>query len=227
MGVYGQTHTSNTQVRTTTTTTTRRLTQAFPCPVYPLVRTQRSPCWVNATLPAAQEVPAGEGSDDSARGPNTSGYRSPWRCLRCPTTRSRWAPRTTLYGARSLSTAQEGCGRLLSLRAGRRSGYSGAPWSRSPTQCRWSHCSSWSSRRWWFSWWTCSVPLISVLPSRLSRCPRLSVHPALHAQSSVHRRQRNNWWKYRRSYPFLLLCSGSVEQIVDIPASTRGVYGSL
>ena len=40
-----------------------------------------------------------------------------------------------------------GCGRLLSSRGGRRCGSSGTPWSRSPTRFRWSHCSSWSSRR--------------------------------------------------------------------------------
>ena len=35
------------------------------------------------------------------------------------------------------------------LRCCRRIGSSSAPQSRSSTQCRWSQCSSWSSRRWW------------------------------------------------------------------------------
>ena len=91
------------------------------------------------------------------------------------------------------------------LRCCRRSGFSGAPQSRSSTQCRWSHCSSWSSRRWWNSWWTFFHLSISVLLSRLSKCPRLWVHPALLAQSSVRRRRQNSWWKCRRATVTLLL----------------------
>ena len=48
---------------------------------------------------------------------------------------------------------------------------------------------------------------ISALPSRLSKCPRSCVHPALLAQSSVRRRRQNSWWKCRRLSSVLPCCS--------------------
>ena len=63
-------------------------------------------------------------------------------------------------------------------------------------------------RRWWNSWWTFFHLSISTLPSRLSKCPRSSVHHALLAQSSVRRRRWNSWWKCRRLYPIPLYFSG-------------------
>ena len=94
-----------------------------------------------------------------------------------------------------------------SLASGRRRGFCGALWSRSSTQCRWSRCSTTLSRRWWNSWWTCSLLSISALPSRLSKCPRSCVHAALLAQSSMCRRWRNSWWKCPRSCPSFLFSS--------------------
>ena len=64
------------------------------------------------------------------------------------------------------------------------------------------------SHTWWNSGWTSSHLSISALPSGLSMCPRSCVHPAQLAQSSVHRRRWNSWWKCRRPYPILLYCSG-------------------
>ena len=78
---------------------------------------------------------------------------------------SRWTP------GRTWVRHQPPGGQHHCLRCCRRSGFSGAPQSRSSTLCRWSQCSSWSSRRWWNSWWTFSHLSISVLPSRLSKYP--------------------------------------------------------
>ena len=89
-------------------------------------------------------------------------------------------------------------GRRLSWMCGGRGRFSSAPWSRSSILCLWSRCFTTLCRRWWNSWWTFLHLLISVLPSRLSRCPRSCVHHALLAQSSVRRRRQNSWWKCRR-----------------------------
>ena len=93
------------------------------------------------------------------------------------------------------------------LRCGRRSGFSGTPWSRSSTLCLWSRCFTTLCRRWWNSWWTFSHLSISVLPSRLSKYPESCVHPVLLALSSVRRRWRNSWWKCPRSCPSFLFSS--------------------
>ena len=124
---------------------------------------------------------------------------SPRRQVRCT---SRWTP------GRMTVPHLPPRGQHRCLRCCRRHGYSSAPWSRLSTLCRWSHCSMCLRRRWWNNWWTFLHLSISVLPSRLSKYPRLYVHPALLAQSSVRRRRQTSWWKCRRLSPILRYCSG-------------------
>ena len=100
-----------------------------------------------------------------------------------------------------------------------RSGYSGAPCSRSSTTplCRFSTI---LSRRWWYSRWKSFVSSFSVgrwLPSRrgtvrsswLSTCPRSRRTVLRRAWLTlyVNRRWWNSWWKCRRWFPFRR-CSG-------------------
>ena len=61
----------------------------------------------------------------------------------------RWTP------GRTWVRHQPPGGQHRCFRCGRKSRYSGAPQSRSSTQCRWSQCCSWSSRRRQTSWWRC------------------------------------------------------------------------
>ena len=68
----------------------------------------------------------------------------------------------------------------------------------SSTLCLWSRCFMTLCRRWWNSWWTFSHLSISLLPSRLTRCPRSCVHPAVLARFSGSRRRQNSWWMFRR-----------------------------
>ena len=87
---------------------------------------------------------------------------------------------------------------VLSLRAGRRSGCSGAPWRRSSTQCRWSRCSTALSRRWRNSRWTCSLLMISRFPSRVQKCPKSSSRTSRRDARVANRSRRNSWRKCRR-----------------------------
>ena len=103
------------------------------------------------------------------------------------------------------------------LRCCRTHGYSSAPWSILSTLCRWSHCSMCLRRRWWNNCWTFLHLSISMLPSRLSKCPRLCVHPALLAQSSVRRRRQTSWWKCRRLSPILRYYSGLWSRTLPFP----------
>ena len=48
-----------------------------------------------------------------------------------------------------------------------------------------------------------------LFPSRLSKCPRSCVHPALLAPSLVRRRRWDSWWKHLRSC-LLSMSSGSL-----------------
>ena len=116
-------------------------------------------------------VPAGEGSDDSARRPNTSGCRSLWPWLRSSPTlrtvlscrrRRRWCS-TTPYGDRS--HPEQGLARSTSLWATRacwsrlgslscRLGCSGTTWRTQVTSAPSCRYSLFLCRRWWTQCWS-------------------------------------------------------------------------
>ena len=90
-------------------------------------------------------------------------------------------------------------GLTASTRSGRRSGYSGAPWSRSSTTCRLSLFSTPPSRRWWTQWWTCGRSWTTLFlvgrPGRLPGCPGSLCAMPLRAPRSLSRRWWNSWWR--------------------------------
>ena len=101
------------------------------------------------------------------------------------------------------SPAECGQGRSRTLR--RRRGLSGTSWStglkRAPS-CR---SSMLQCRRVGTSWWKRSGTSIRTSPSRLSKCPRSRLHPAVLAGAGFPWcRRRNSWWKCRNScsWPF-------------------------
>ena len=93
-------------------------------------------------------------------------------------------PRTLLYGARrrvwpgipssSRCTRKNSGARGLTgfSRSGRKTGSSGAPWSRSSTTRSLCRRLTYLCRRWKTSWWRYAGCSISSFPSRLSKCPR-------------------------------------------------------
>ena len=134
--------------------------------------------------------PAGEESDDSARGPNTSGCRSQWPWLRSSTTprtvlscrrRRRWSS-TTSHGDRS--QPGQGLGvpepvREPQLQARVQRHYMEDFGNVCPS-CRYSIL---LCRGWWTECWSSFVSWTCRLPSRLSkypRCPRRPSRTVLH-----------------------------------------------
>ena len=126
-------------------------------------------------------------------------------------------PRTMLHGARrrvwpGISSSSR-CMRKNSgargltdfTRSGRKTGYSGAPWSRSSTTRSSCRRLMFLCRRWktdW--WWKCASSSILSCPSRLSQCPRSPLPVILTGAVCVLlSRRQNSWWKCRRSYPTL------------------------
>ena len=147
----------------TTTTTTRRLTQA--CPFFLFASPVK---WTPAGSPVQELLSVGEGDDCVLLG-GMSRSRSPRPLPRTPTTQlhgdrlwqgpgggnelhytakirnipppRRLVPSTLRWmPGRTLGRHQPPGGQHRCLRCCRRSGFSGAPRSRSSTQCRWSHC---------------------------------------------------------------------------------------
>ena len=80
----------------------------------------------------------------------------------------------------------------LSLSLGRRSGYSGTPWSDLPTSLPWCRFSMYLSRGWWTNWWTYSRS--STLPRAGDRSP------VRFARLFLLRRWRSSCWKWHRKW---------------------------
>ena len=72
-------------------------------------------------------------------------------------------------------------------------GISGAPWYRLSTVRRSCRRLMFLCRRWRTSWWRCAGSSIFTSPSRLSKCPRLHLHPVILAGAvCVSRSRRRN-----------------------------------
>ena len=167
-------------------------------------------------------MPAGEVSDDSARGPNTSGCRSQWPWLRSSTTPRTvlsWWSSTTLHRdrsqpgqgpARSTSPwATRACGSRLgsfSCKLGW-GGTSWKTWELSAHSCRFS---IFLCRRWWTTWRTPCGFWIARLPSKLWKFPRFLARCVLLVLLYLCRSQRNGWWKCR---PSCLLCASRIRSL--------------
>ena len=76
-----------------------------------------------------------------------------------------------------------------SLVSGRRSGYSGTPWSTSPTSLPSCRSSMYLCRRWGTNWWNSCRRLYTTTPSGLSQCPR-SLWTGIPQRSAVRRSQK-------------------------------------
>ena len=95
-------------------------------------------------------------------------------------------------------------GRHLSLRCGRRRGFSGTPRRTSSTSCRTCRFSMCLCRSWGTRWWkSCRRSPLQVIEQCLSSL-KTEFHSVLRF---VVRRRRNSWWKCPRSCPSLLCSS--------------------